>query len=38
MTDAALEYTVENPPPPIDKELYMEHDADVMNMAIIFDD
>ena len=38
MTDAALEYAVENPSPPVDKELYMEHDADVMNMTIYFFD
>ncbi len=34
LTDAALEYAAENPEPPIDKELYMEHDADIMNMII----
>lgn len=36
LTDAALEYAAENPTPPIDKELYMEHDTDVMNMIIEF--
>lgn len=34
LTDAALEYQAENPTVPIDKELYMEHDANVMNMMI----
>lgn len=38
LTDAALEYEAENPMPPIDKELYMEHDVDVMNMIIEFFD
>lgn len=38
LTDAALAYAAENPAPPIDKELYMEHDADVMNMIIAFFD
>ena len=36
LTDAAIEYKAENPEPPIDKELYMEHDADIMNMIIEF--
>lgn len=36
LTDAALEYAAENPMPPIDKELYREHDPDVMNMIIEF--
>lgn len=36
LTDAALEYRADNPAPPIDKELYMEHDADVMNSIIGF--
>ena len=36
LTDAAVEYAAENPEPPIDKELYMEHDADIMNMIIEF--
>lgn len=36
LTDAALEYAAENPALPIDKELYMEHDADIMNMIIEF--
>lgn len=36
LTDAALEYAAENPMPPIDKELYREHDTDVMNMIIEF--
>lgn len=36
LTDAALEYATKNPTPPIDKELYMEHDTDVMNMIIEF--
>lgn len=38
LTDAALEYVAENPMPPIDKELYREHDPDVMNMIIDFFD
>ena len=38
LTDAAVEYAAENPKPPIDKELYMEHDADIMNMIIEFFD
>ena len=38
LTDAALEYAVETPSPPVDKELYMEQDADVMNMTIYFFD
>ena len=36
LTDAALAYADQNPAPPIDKELYREHDADVMNMIIDF--
>lgn len=36
LTDAALDYAAENPVPPIDKELYREHDTDVMNMIIQF--
>lgn len=38
LTDAALEYAAENPMPPVDKELYMEHDAGVMKMIIEFFD
>lgn len=38
LTDAALEYAAENPTSPIDKELYIEHDEDVMNMIIEFFD
>ncbi len=38
LTDAAIEYKAENPMPPIDKELYMEHDEDIMNMIIEFFD
>lgn len=33
---AALEYQVGNPTVPIDKNLYMEHDENVMNMMIEF--
>lgn len=33
-----LEYASENPTTPINKELYMKHDADVMNMVIEFFD
>ncbi len=36
LTDAALEYQAENPSAPIDKELYMEHDEEVMGMLIEF--
>ena len=36
LTDAAVEYAAENPVLPINKELYLEHDADVMNMIIGF--
>ena len=36
LTDAALEYQAENPTVPIDKELYMEHDENVMNMIISY--
>lgn len=38
LTDAAVEYVADNPMPPINKELYMEHDTDVMNMIIEFFD
>lgn len=36
LTDAALEYVDKNPVPPIDKELYREHDEKIMNMIIAF--
>ena len=36
LTDAALEYQVENPTVQVDKELYMEHDENVMDMMINF--
>ncbi len=36
LTDAVVEYKAENPEPPINEELYMEHDADIMNMIIEF--
>ena len=36
LTDAALEYQAENPTVPVDKELYMEHDENVMDMMINF--
>ena len=38
LTDAALEYAANNPIPPIDKELYREHDVHVMDMIIEFFD
>lgn len=38
LTDAALEYATDNPIPPIDKELYREHDVHVMDMIIEFFD
>lgn len=38
LTDAALEYAADNPIPPIDKELYREHDVHVMDMIIEFFD
>lgn len=38
LTDDALEYQAENPEAPVDKELYMEHDADVMNQIVEFFD
>ena len=38
LTDAALEYATDNPIPPIDKELYREHDVNVMDMIIEFFD
>ena len=38
LTDAALEYAANNPIPPIDKELYREHDVNVMDMIIEFFD
>lgn len=38
LTDAAVEYAADNPMLPINKELYMEHDTDVMNMIIEFFD
>jgi hypothetical protein len=36
LTDAALEYQAGNPTVPVDKELYMEHDENVMDMMINF--
>lgn len=38
LTDAALEYQKSNPETNVDKELYMEHDASVMQMIIDFFD
>lgn len=38
LTDAALEYAANNPIPPIDKELYREHDVHAMDMIIEFFD
>ena len=38
LTDAALEYAADYPIPPIDKELYREHDVHVMDMIIEFFD
>ena len=38
LTDAALEYAANNPIPPIDKELYREHDVHVMDVIIEFFD
>lgn len=38
LTDAALEYAADNPIPPIDKELYREHDVHIMDMIIEFFD
>ncbi len=34
LTDAALEYQAEDPAAPVNKELYMEHDEEVMQMII----
>jgi len=38
LTDDALEYQESAPDTNIDKELYMEHDADVMQMILDFFD
>ena len=36
LTDAALNYQASKPKVDVDKELYMEHDVDVMQMIIDF--
>ena len=38
LTDAALEYQKSNPETAVDKELYMEHDTNTMQMIIDFFD
>ena len=38
LTDAALEYQKSEPKADVDKELYMEHDEEVMNRIIDFYD